>query len=65
MELSEPSIAAGLAAALKLARLTSPFFPTCFRRDVIRRRNIPAMVAEAAEAHPGVTFSVTPGSQLT
>jgi len=60
MELSEPSIAAGFASCVEAGASDITVFPYMLSPGRHSTSDIPRMVAEAAEAHPGVTFSVTP-----
>jgi sirohydrochlorin ferrochelatase len=59
MELAEPSIAEGFAQAVRdgaTAVVVHPYFLSPGRHS---RSDIPRMVAEAAQAHPGVEYCVT------
>jgi len=59
MEFADPSIAQGFAQAVGEGAtrvVVHPYFLSSGRHS---QRDVPRMVAEAAQAFPGVTFSVT------
>jgi sirohydrochlorin ferrochelatase len=60
MELSEPSIAAGFASCVEAGATEVVVFPYMLSPGRHSTSDIPRMVAEVAQSHPGVTFSVTP-----
>jgi sirohydrochlorin ferrochelatase len=60
MELSEPSIAAGFASCVEAGATDVVVFPYMLSPGRHSTSDIPRMVAEAAQLHPGVSFSVTP-----
>jgi sirohydrochlorin ferrochelatase len=60
MELAEPSIAAGFASCVEAGATEVVVFPYMLSPGRHSTSDIPRMVAEVAELHPGVTFSVTP-----
>ncbi|HUQ47251.1 MAG TPA: CbiX/SirB N-terminal domain-containing protein [Gemmatimonadaceae bacterium] len=60
MELAEPSIAAGFASCVEAGASEIIVFPYMLSPGRHSTSDIPRMVAEASESHPGVTFSVTP-----
>jgi sirohydrochlorin ferrochelatase len=60
MELSEPSIGAGFSSCVEAGATEIVVFPYMLSPGKHSTGDIPRMVAEAAAAHPRVTFSVTP-----
>jgi sirohydrochlorin ferrochelatase len=60
MELAEPSIDAGFAACVAAGATEVVAFPYMLSPGKHSTADIPRMVAEAAEAHPRVRWSVTP-----
>jgi sirohydrochlorin ferrochelatase len=60
MELCEPSIAAGFAACVEAGAAEVVVFPYMLSPGKHSTRDIPRIVAEAARAHPGIKWSVTP-----
>lgn len=60
MELCEPSIATGFASCVEAGATEVVVFPYMLSPGRHSTSDIPRMVAEVAESHPGVTFSVTP-----
>jgi sirohydrochlorin ferrochelatase len=60
MELAEPSIAQGFAACVEAGADEVIAFPYMLSPGRHSTRDIPRIVGEAAAAHPGVTFRVTP-----
>jgi sirohydrochlorin ferrochelatase len=60
MELCEPSIAAGFASCVEAGASEVVVFPYMLSPGKHSTSDIPRIVAEAAQSHPGVTFSVTP-----
>jgi sirohydrochlorin ferrochelatase len=59
MELAEPTIADGFAACIEAGAADVVAFPYMLSPGKHSTRDIPRMVAEAAAAHPHVTFRVT------
>ena len=59
MELAEPSIAAGFAACVRDGATDVVAFPYMLSPGKHSTRDIPRMVAEAAEDFPHVTYRVT------
>ena len=59
MELAEPSIAAGFANCVEAGATEVIVFPYMLSPGKHSTSDIPRMVAEVAEAHPGLTYSVT------
>ena len=59
MELAEPTIADGMAACVEAGATDVVAFPYMLSPGKHSTRDIPRMVAEAARAHPHVTFRVT------
>jgi sirohydrochlorin ferrochelatase len=59
MELAEPSVAAGFAQCVLDGATDVVAFPYMLSPGKHSTRDIPRMVAEAAAAHPHVTFRVT------
>ena len=64
MELAEPSIAAGFAACVRDGATDVVAFPYMLSPGKHSTRDIPRLVAQAAEAFPGVAHSVTPAFGL-
>ena len=60
MELAEPSIEEGFAACVRRGATEVVAFPYMLSPGKHSTRDIPRMVEEAARAHPGVGFRVTP-----
>jgi sirohydrochlorin ferrochelatase len=59
LELAEPSIAAGFAACVAAGATDITVHPYMLGPGRHSTRDIPRLVAEAARAHPGVSFRVT------
>jgi sirohydrochlorin ferrochelatase len=60
MELAEPTIEQGFSACVKGGATEIIVFPYMLSPGRHATADIPRMVAEAADAHPGVTFNITP-----
>lgn len=60
MELAEPSIATGFASCVDAGATDVVVFPYMLSPGKHSTRDIPRMVAEVAQSHPGVKWSVTP-----
>ncbi|MGH7720627.1 MAG: CbiX/SirB N-terminal domain-containing protein [Gemmatimonadaceae bacterium] len=60
MELAEPTIAQGFESCVEAGASEVVAFPYMLSPGKHSTRDIPRMVAEAAAAHPGVRFVVTP-----
>jgi len=60
MELSEPSISAGFSSCVEAGATEITVFPYMLSPGRHSTSDIPRMIAEAARAHPTVTFTVTP-----
>jgi sirohydrochlorin ferrochelatase len=60
MELAEPSIARGFADCVGAGADEVIAFPYMLSPGRHSTRDIPRMIREAAEAHPGVRYGVTP-----
>jgi sirohydrochlorin ferrochelatase len=60
MELAEPTIERGIAAAVKRGATEVVAFPYMLSPGKHSTRDIPRMIDEAAKNFPGVKFSVTP-----
>ena len=59
MELAEPSIAAGFENCVEAGATEVIVFPYMLSPGKHSTSDIPRMVAEVADAHPGVAYSVT------
>ena len=60
MELAEPTIDQGIAECVSRGATEIIAFPYMLSPGKHATRDIPRLVAQAAEKFPGVTFSVTP-----
>lgn len=60
MELTEPTVAQGFASCVSAGATEVIAFPYMLSPGRHSTEHIPEMVADAARAHPGVSFSVTP-----
>lgn len=60
MELAEPSIEQGMAECVRRGATEIIAFPYMLSPGKHSMRDIPRLVAEAAEKFPGITCSVTP-----
>ncbi len=60
MELADPDIAAGVARCVERGASEVVAFPYMLSPGRHSTSDIPNLVAEAAAAHPGVTFRMTP-----
>jgi sirohydrochlorin ferrochelatase len=60
MELAEPTIGQGFAACVRDGATEVVAFPYMLSPGKHSTRDIPRMVAEAAQEYPNVRFSVTP-----
>jgi sirohydrochlorin ferrochelatase len=60
MELAEPDVDAGFAACVARGATDVVAFPYMLSPGKHSTRDIPRLVAAAAEQHPRVTYSVTP-----
>ena len=59
MELAEPSITAGFESCVEAGATEVIVFPYMLSPGKHSTGDIPRMVAEVAEAHPGIGYSVT------
>ena len=64
MELADPDIAQGFADCVRAGATDVTVFPYMLSPGRHSTSDIPRMVAEAARAFPGVSFSVTPAFGL-
>ena len=64
MELADPDIAQGFADCVRAGATEVTVFPYMLSPGRHSTSDIPRMVAEAARAWPGVSFSVTPAFGL-